>query len=129
MSRTRGAGEVGRFESPHSPQDTLQVVYAGLASQLSTEEFRATAPGPMATIFISRLSPGGITVTAGNSVETYFAFHVDLTPTANGCAGHAYYDRPEQQIRRWTGNAIKINGGVLMALERASVRTTGWHLG
>ncbi|MEV6210126.1 hypothetical protein [Kitasatospora sp. NPDC051914] len=126
---SRAPGDVGRFESPHPPRETLQVLYAGLASQLSVQEFAVTEPGPMAAIYLSRLGVDGITVTAGNSAETYFAFHVDLTPTATGCTGHAYYDRPERQIRRWTGNAIKINAGVQMALHSASARISTWRTG
>lgn len=122
-------GEVGRFVSPHPPHDTLQVVCAGLADQLSVQDIKVSAAPPMAAIFISRLDAGGITVTAGNSVETYFEFHVDLTVTANGCTGHAYFDRPEKRIRRWMGNAIRMNAGLRMALEAASVRIDGWKTG
>jgi hypothetical protein len=125
----RDSGEVGNFISPHSPHDTLQVVYNGLAGQLSSAEFTVSASGPMATIFISRLGDDGITVTAGNTVETYFEFRVDLTATADGCAGHAYFDRPSRNIRRWIGNTIGINAGVLMALEAASVRIGSWRTG
>ena len=125
----RNSGEVGDFRSPHSPEDTLKVVYHGLAGQLSSAEFAVSAAGPMPAIFITRLGPDGITVTAGNSVETYFEFRVDLTTTADGCEGHAYFDRPDRQIRRWIGNTIGINAGVLMALEAASVRIGIWRTG
>ncbi|MFC4033883.1 hypothetical protein ACFO3J_20710 [Streptomyces polygonati] len=128
-SSGRGSGEVGRFVSPHSAQDTLKVVHKGLAGQLSTPEFAVSASGPMAAIFISRLGDDGITVTAGNTVETYFEFRVDLTATANGCEGHAYFDRPDRQITRWMGNTIGINVGVLMALEAASVTIGAWRTG
>jgi hypothetical protein len=122
-------GEVGRFASPHSPQDTLSIVYAGIAGQLSVQKPEVSAAGPSATIFLSRLDAGGITVTAGNTVETYFEFRVDLTPTAGGCTGHAYFDRRDSKIRRWMGNAIRINAGVQMALEGASVRIDRWQTG
>lgn len=128
-SSGRDSGEVGRFVSPHSVQDTLQVVYKGLAGQLSTPEFAVSAPAPMEAIFISRLGPDGITVTAGNTVETYFEFRVDLSATADGCAGHAYFDRPNRQVERWMGNTIGLNVGVLMALKAASVTIGAWHTG
>lgn len=129
FKRSGEPGHIGTFSSPHSPQDTLQVVYAGLASQLSDAEYRVTQPGPLAAIRISRLGSDHLTVTAGNSAETYFAFHVDLTATGSGCTGIVRYDRPERQIRRWMGNAIKINAGVRMALESASARIGDWRMG
>lgn len=125
----RNTGEVGRFTSPHSLQDTLEVVYSGLAGQLTVPEFKVSAARPMEAIFVSRLEADSITVTAGNSIDTYFEFRIDLTPAPRGCEGRAYFDRPERQIRKWVGNTIGLNNGVLMALEAASVRIDNWRTG
>jgi hypothetical protein len=128
-TQARNTGEVGRFTSPHSLQDTLEVAYKGLAGQLTVPEFKASTAQPTGAIFVSRLEADSITVTAGNSVETYFEFRIDLTPAPHGCEGRAYFDRPEKQIRRWVGNTIGLNYGVLMALEAASVRIDSWRTG
>lgn len=122
------AGEVGAFVSPHSPEDTLRLVYAGLSGQLSSDAFEVSAAGILESIYISRLDSTGITVTAGNSIETYWNFHVDLTTTANGSEGHAYFDRSSKSMSKWVGNAINIAAGVRMTLDGASVRLTQWTI-
>lgn len=124
-----GTGEVGTFRSPHSPQDTLRIVHAGLADQLSQQSAEVTGPNVMESIYLSRFDAGGVTVGAGNTVDTYFTFFVDLTAGPQGTEGHAYFDRPARSVRRWMGNTLRIRHGVRMALEGASVQVTRWDDG
>ena len=125
--RKNATGEIGRFRSPYSVAETIQVVHAGLAGQLTDPTPRVSTAGPLPTIFISRLDDTGLTVTAGNLVETYFTFTTDLTAVPGGCAGSAYFDRPSRQIHRWFGNVIGITAGVGTALRDASVRVDSWR--
>lgn len=126
-------GELGTFQSRHSASDIVKVIYVGLADQLSSSDpsepapFELSAPRIMESIYISRLDSDGITVTAGNSIETYFEFNADIKTTAVGCEGHVYFDRPSRQIQKWTGNAIKITGGITIALQGASVKFVNWR--
>lgn len=117
---------IGGFESPHSTADTLKIVYGGVAEQLSDPEFKVTGPGLAAAVYLTRLDDSGLTVTAGNKVETYFQFLVDLTPTATGCVGEAYFDRRFGSINRWMGNALGLVSGLRSAFVQCSVRTRGW---
>lgn len=125
----RGTGEVGSFLSPHSPDDTARIVYAGLANQLSNASAEVTGPDLLESIYLSRFDSSGITVVAGNSVDTYFSFAVDLTATSRGTEGRAFFDRPARSVKRWMGNTIKISSGVQMALEGASVQIVSWDVG
>ncbi|MGW4464027.1 hypothetical protein [Micromonospora sp. NPDC004704] len=128
-SAATGAGEIGTFTSPHSLADTLVVVYGGVASQLSVAEREIQAPGLAASIYLSRLDTTGLTVTAGNKIETYFQFRVDLEAQGNGCKGHATFDRPMSDINRWMGNAIKLTFGLRSALTECSVQVENWRTG
>ncbi|MEH0934519.1 hypothetical protein [Micromonospora psammae] len=123
------AGEIGTFTSPHSLADTLAVAYAGIASQLSVAEREVQAPGIAASIYLSRLDATGLTVTAGNKIETYFQFRVDLQTHGNGCKGHASYDRPMSEINRWMGNAIKLSFGLRSAVTECSMQVEDWRTG
>ncbi|WP_334506490.1 hypothetical protein [Micromonospora sp. CPCC 205558] len=123
------AAEVGTFASPHSLSDTLAVVYEGVASQLSVAEREVQSPGIAASIFLSRLDATGLTVTAGNKIETYFQFRVDLQGQGSGCTGHAFFDRPMPDISRWMGNAIKLSFGLRSALTECSVQIENWRTG
>lgn len=122
-------GEVGTFRSPHSPEDTVRIVHAGLVDQLSHPSMEVTGPGLMESIYLGRCDSSGITVGAGNSVDTYFVFFVDLTLVSGVTEGHAYFDRPARSVRRWMGNTLGIRNGVQMALEGASVRINRWDRG
>ncbi|MCQ0021535.1 hypothetical protein M4914_00100 [Streptomyces somaliensis DSM 40738] len=117
---------VGTFDSPHSVEDTLQVLFKGVAEQLSDPSPTVSAPGVEASVYLSRFDADGLSVTAGNRIDTYFTFHVDLTPTAGGCTGEAYFDRRMGAITRWMGNAIGLTGGLSLVFQRCSVRTRGW---
>lgn len=127
-------GEVGIFLSPHSTEDTLRVVYLGLADQLSSSDsskpapFEVSEPGIFESIFISKLDDSGITVSAGNATRTYFEFHVELTITSSGTEGHARFDPPRPSIERWMGNAMRIASGVELALRAASVNIARWKI-
>ncbi|WP_327698510.1 hypothetical protein [Streptomyces sp. NBC_00459] len=125
----RGTGYVGSFLSPHSPDDTARIVHAGLAGQLSNESAEVTGPGLLESIYLSRFDSSGITVVAGNSVDTYFSFAVDLTATSAGTEGRAHLDRPARSVKRWMGNTIKISSGVQIALEGAGVQIVSWDIG
>lgn len=120
---------VGRFESPHSVEDTLKIVFSGVTEQLSDPVFQVSEPGLAAAVYLSRLDHSGLTVTAGNKIDTYFRFLVDLTPTNGGCAGEVHFDRRIGQIRRWMGNAIGLTGDLRIAFTQCSVRTRGWKTG
>ncbi|MFI6761750.1 hypothetical protein ACIBF5_21680 [Micromonospora sp. NPDC050417] len=126
-SATTSAGEIGTFTSPHSLTDTLVVAYEGIASELSVAERKIQAPGIAASIYLSRLDATGLTVTAGNKIETYFQFRVDLRANGNGCKGHVAYDRPRSEINRWMGNAIKLSFGLRSALTECSVQVEDWR--
>src|ERR1041384_3109670 len=86
-SAAKNTGEIGTFTSPHSISDTLVVVYEGIAPELSVPERKIQSPESVASIYLSRLDARGVTVTAGNKIETYFQFSVDLQPHAQGCKG------------------------------------------
>ncbi|MEU9374320.1 hypothetical protein AB0D94_11185 [Streptomyces sp. NPDC048255] len=117
---------IGSFDSPHSVEDTLKIVFSGVTEQLSDPVFEVTEPGLAAAVYLSRLDRSGLTVTAGNKIDTYFRFLVDLTPTNSGCTGEVYLDRRMGAIRRWMGNAIGLAGGLRHSFAQCSVRTRGW---
>ncbi|GHI83551.1 hypothetical protein [Streptomyces xanthophaeus] len=117
---------IGSFESPHSVEDTLKIVFSGVSEQLSDPVFEVSEPGLAAAVYLSRLDRSGITVTAGNKIDTYFRFLVDLTPTTSGCTGEVYLDRRMGAIRRWMGNAIGLAGGLQISFAQCSVRTRSW---
>ncbi|MFF3019410.1 hypothetical protein [Streptomyces sp. NPDC057939] len=123
------SGEVGTFRSPHSPEDTVRIVHAGLIDQLSHPSMEVTGPGLMESIHLIRCDSTGITVGAGNLVDTYFVFFVDLSVVSGTTEGHAYFDRPVRSVRRWMGNTLGIRNGVQMALEGAGVRIEHWDRG
>ncbi|MDX3710297.1 hypothetical protein PV733_15265 [Streptomyces europaeiscabiei] len=119
---------VGSFDSPHSVEDTLEVLFNGVAEQLSTPSPTVSMPGVEAAVYLSRFDTTGVTVTAGNKIDTYFTFYVDLTPTTSGCVGEAYFDRRMGAINRWMGNAMGLTGGLSLVFQRCSVRTRGWTI-
>ncbi|MDX3672266.1 hypothetical protein ACSCB1_03335 [Streptomyces europaeiscabiei] len=119
---------VGSFDSPHSVEDTLEVLFNGVAEQLSTPSPTVSMPGVEAAVYLSRFDTTGVTVAAGNKIDTYFTFYVDLTPTTSGCVGEAYFDRRMGAINRWMGNAMGLTGGLSLVFQRCSVRTRGWTI-
>lgn len=124
-----GAAEIGTFTSPHSRTDTLAVVYAGIAAELSVAEQAVQTAGIAASIYLNRLDETGLTVTAGNKIETYFQFRVDLQAHGNGCTGRVSCDRPMSEINRWMGNMIKLSYGLRRALTECSVQVEDWRTG
>jgi hypothetical protein len=127
FSKRTGPVDVGHFSSPHDLDAMLSVVYAGVRDQLSSPAPEVGTPSPAGSIYLSRYGRDGLTVTAGNTIETFFNFHVDLTPTANGVEGHAYFDRPSSAIQRWMGNAMNLHFGLRLALSNASIPTARWN--
>lgn len=87
-----------------------------------------SGPEVEAAIYLSRFDSSGLTVAAGNKIDTYFTFHVDLTPTSSGCTGEAYFDRRMGAITRWMGNAMGLTAGLSLVFQRCSVRTRGWSI-
>ncbi|MET0135285.1 MAG: hypothetical protein ABW215_17030 [Kibdelosporangium sp.] len=125
--RATNAAEIGRFHTRHQLDAVLGVAYAGVADQLTQAAPEVRTPGVLESIYLSRYGADGLTVTAGNAVETYFSFLVDLTQTSAGTEGHVYFDRPPSDVRRWMGNTIHLRFGLQAALEGASVTVTEWR--
>nr|WP_042178881.1 hypothetical protein [Kibdelosporangium sp. MJ126-NF4]CEL13485.1 hypothetical protein [Kibdelosporangium sp. MJ126-NF4]CTQ99171.1 hypothetical protein [Kibdelosporangium sp. MJ126-NF4] len=119
---------IGHFHAPYEADQVLNVVYAGIRDQLTSAAPEVGTPQVMASIYLSRLSRNGLTVTAGNLAETYFQFVVDLTAADDGTDGHAYFDRPSTAVQRWMGNAIQLHFGLRAALDNASVSIKDWRL-
>ncbi|WP_447007190.1 hypothetical protein ACRAKI_12270 [Saccharothrix isguenensis] len=119
-------GHIGRFRSPHPADVVLAVAYSGVEDQLSRAAPVVSGPGVMESIFITRYEAGGLTVAAGNTTGIYFAFAVDLTATGSGTEGHAYFDRPSSDVRRWIGNAIQLHFGLRTALEGSGAKVLDW---
>jgi len=129
FSRTKAkVGEIGNFRSAHQAGTLLGVVYHGVAGQLSQPAPTVSGPAVMESIYLSRYDDSGLTVTAGNSAETYFVFSVDLSATPSGTDGHAYFDRPSSAIRRGAVSAIHMHIALRSALDSASVTLLDWDL-
>ena len=120
--------EVGTFSTIHPMPTIMEIIRTALQEQLSSRESVPTEPGVLASIYVSRLTDDLIVVTAGNTVETYFSFSVQLSEDDSGTRGHAYWDRPFTEIKMWTGNAIGIVGNVSSVLGQASatLKGPGW---
>jgi hypothetical protein len=123
--------EVGTFSTVHSMRTVMEIIRAALQEQLSSGEAVPTEPGALASIYVSRLTDDLIVVTAGNTVETYFSFSVQLSEDDSGTRGHAYWDRPFTEIKTWPGNAIDIKRSVSSVLGQASatLKGLGWNPG
>ncbi|GGW68720.1 hypothetical protein [Streptomyces xantholiticus] len=119
---------VGAFESPHSVADTMTILYNGVSEQLSNATPTVSEPGLAASIYLTRFDDSGLTVTAGNRIETYFRFMVDVTSNGSGCVGEAYFDRRMGAINRWMGNAMGLTGGLSLTFQQCSIRTRGWTI-
>lgn len=116
--------EVGTFHSVHPMSTVMELVCLGMKDQLSTGEFVVAEAGVIASIYVSELTNDRIVVTAGNTLDKYFSFTVELTSGDDGTTGHAYLDRPFNEINRWMGNAMEIAFGiqrVLTELRRPSM--------
>jgi hypothetical protein len=85
-------------------------------------------PGVLASIYVSELTENRLVVTAGNVLDTYFSFAVELTSADNGTHGRAYYDRPLKEIKRWSKNAMEQAAAVQSILTNASATIERWEL-
>ncbi|HEX5493680.1 MAG TPA: hypothetical protein VFX70_03775 [Mycobacteriales bacterium] len=125
-ARAKDTGSVGTFTSPHSVADTLRAASVAVAPELSSRKVEVSGPLMAASIYLSRLDETGLTVTAGNRIETYFQFVVDLEPSGDGCTGRVSFDRPRSQISRWRGNSMDLAANLSLRLHEYSVRTGEW---
>lgn len=117
--------EVGTFSTLHPMRTMMEIICAAVQAQVSSGEVVPTEPGVLASIYVSSLTDDLIVVTAGNTVETYFTFSVQLSEDDSGTRGHAYWDRPLTEIKTWPGNAIDIKGSVKSVLGQASATLDG----
>ena len=114
--------ELGTFTSPHTLSETMALVWAGVADELSDpSQKEPQQPGLTEGIFITTVTPNKMIVTAGNKIDTYFTVCIELNPVGSKIAGHVYLDRPKNKITRWMGNAMKISFGIQATLRSASV--------
>lgn len=121
-------GTVGSFHSVHPREIVMEIVRLGVRDQLSSKDADVSSAGVLASIYINELSDYRLVVTAGNVLETYFSFAVDLTDGDGGTRGLAYYDRPMSDIKRWYKNAIGLASGVQSILVDASATIIGWNV-
>ena len=122
-------GAVGTFHSVHRIATVMEIVRIGVGGQLSSPDEGVGQGGVLASIYLSELSDRRLVVTAGNVLESYFSFAVDLTEDDTGTQGRAYYDRPMDEMTRWTGNAMKLASGVQAVLIDASATINEWDIG
>jgi hypothetical protein len=123
--------EVGTFSTIHPMPTIMEIIRTAVQEKLSSGDAVPTEPGVLASIYVSRLTDDLIVVTAGNTVDTYFSFSVELSEDDSGTRGRAYWDRPMTEIKTWTGNAIDIKGSVSSVLGQASatLKGLGWSPG
>ena len=119
--------DIGRFSAPHDLDTVLEVVYSGIQDQLTHPRPEVSTPAVTGSVYLTRYGRDGLTVAAGNTIDTYFNFLVDLTPAAGTVEGHVYFDRPARKIQRWMGNAMNLHFGLARALSSASIPTTRWN--
>ena len=117
---------MGSFHSVHPIAIVMDVVCAGIRGELSSGEAVQSEPGVLASIYVSELKEDRVVVTAGNVIEAYWSFVVELTAVADGTRGHAYYDRPLVGDTMWYKNAWELAIGVERLLKLASARVDRW---
>jgi hypothetical protein len=105
----------------------MELVCRGVQDQLSDGTFAVQDADVLASIYISELSPDKLVVTAGNTLDTYFAYTVELSSDAGGTSGRAYLTPPFREITRWMGNAMKMHYGVQSILTEASATFDHWN--
>ena len=124
-----GESEVGTFHSVHPMATVMEVVCAGIRGELSSGEVVQGEPGVMASIYVGQLTEDRVVVTAGNVLEAYFSFVVELAAADDGTRGRAYYDRPMKKITRWYKNAMELASAVQRTLDLASTKIDAWDIG
>lgn len=122
-------GTVGTFHSVHPIATVMEIVRIGVRDQLSSPNEGVGKGGVLASIYLSELSDRRLVITAGNVLESYFSFAVDLTEDDTGTQGRAYYDRPMEEMTRWHGNAMELASGVQAVLVSASATINEWDIG
>jgi len=120
--------EIGTFHSVHPLSVVMELVGLGVKGQLSDGTVEVSQAGILASIFISELTADHLVVTAGNVLDTYFNFIVELSAEGTGTKGHAYLDRPFSKIKRWMGNATALMCELQSLLIEASVQFDRWDL-
>jgi hypothetical protein len=121
-------GTMGTFHSVHPIDTVMEIVRIGVRDQLSSPDEGVGKGGVLASIYLSELSDRRLVVTAGNVLESYFSFAVDLTEDDAGTRGRAYYDRPMKEITTWFKNAMGLASGVQAVLISASATIYEWDL-
>ena len=121
--------DVGGFRSAYPMAIVMDVVCAGIRGELSSGEAVQSEPGVLASIYVSELKEDRVVVTAGNVIEAYWSFVVELTAVADGTRGHAYYDRPLVGDTMWYKNAWELAIGVERLLKSASASVKSWNFG
>jgi len=119
----------GTFHSVHPIATVMVTVRIGARDQLSAPDEGVGKGGVLASIYLSELSDRRLVVTAGNVLESYFSFAVDLTEDDTGTQGRAYYDRRMKEITRWYKNAMELASGVQAVLVSASATINEWDIG
>ena len=118
---------VGTFHSVHPIDTVMEIMRVGVRGQLSSPDAGVSTGGVLASIYISELSDRRLVITAGNVLESYFSFAVDLTEDGTGTRGRVYYDRPMSGMKWWK-NAMELASGVQAVLVSASATVEEWDL-
>ena len=93
---------VGSFDSPHSVEDTLEVLFNGVAEQLSTPSPTVSMPGVEAAVYLSRFDTTGVTVAAGNrSTRTSRSTSTSRPPPAAASARRTSTGGWERSTAGW----------------------------
>jgi hypothetical protein len=121
-------GAVGAFHSVHPVGIVMELVVLGVKSQLSSGSTQVSEAGILASIFVSELAESRLVVTAGNVLDTYFNFIVELAVEGSGTKGHASLDRPFSEIKRWMGSAQTLAYELKALLNEASVSFDRWDV-
>jgi hypothetical protein len=121
-------GMVGSFHSVHPIETVMEIMRVGVREELSSPGEDVGTPGVLASVYLSELAGRRLVVTAGNVLENYFSFVVELAPDGTGTRGRAYYDRPMSEVKRWYENAVGLASGVQGVLTSASATINDWDL-
>ena len=121
-------GTVGTFHSVHPIETVMEVMLLGVRGQLSSPDEGVAQPGVLASIYVSEMTDRRLVVTAGNVLESYFSFVIELTADDTGTHGRAYFDRSISGVR-WFKNAIDLAAGVQSVLVSASATIAEWDIG
>ena len=127
-AKTANRFEVGSFHSAHPMNTVMMLVCQGVREQLSSGDIVAPRPGVLESIYIRELSPSRLVVEAGNELQTYFSFTVELTADTGGTSGRAYCSPPFSKIPRWPFNVQKLAAGVETVMTSASATVNRWDV-